>query len=117
MDSKRRNTVSIILGVLLIAAATGNGFLIVNNREAVWNVIAVTELLALLSGIVYVYENCIREKDDCFFTVSVVLQTLVYFMLISMVPNERYGIMIMLVKFGCLCLLSFAGNLEKKKAL
>ena len=114
MNRKKKTVLTIVLAVLLIIAAVGNLFLIMNNRDVVWNVIAVTELLALVSGILYVYVICKKEKDTRFFTVSVVLQALVYFLLISMVPNAWYGTMMMLVKFGCLCLLPFAADLGKK---
>ena len=40
-------TLSIILAILLIVAAIGNIFLIINNKQAVWNVIAIAELLAV----------------------------------------------------------------------
>ena len=117
MNRKKKTVLSIVLAVLLVIAAIGNLFLIMNNRDVVWNVIAVTELLALVSGILYVYVICKKEEDTRFFTVSVVLQALVYFLLISMVPNAWYGTMMMLVKFGCLCLLPFAADLGKKKSL
>ena len=47
MNTKKIKTLSIILAILLIIAAIGNIFLIINNKQAVWNVIAVAELLAV----------------------------------------------------------------------
>ena len=116
MNTKKIKTLSIILAILLIAAAIGNIFLIINNKQAVWNVIAVAELLATLFGAFYVFVGCTKEKGARFFTVSMVLQALVYFLLTSLVPNETLGLMMMLIKFGCLCLLAFAKDLGKKKS-
>ena len=116
MNRKRIKVLSVILAVLLIAAIICNVFLIVNNRPGVWNVIAITELLAMLFGLFYIFAGCTKEKGACFFIISMILQALVYFLLISLVPNEWYSVMMMLVRFGCLCLLSFAKDLGKKKS-
>lgn len=116
MKNNKIKAVSVILAVLLIAAAIGNIFLIVNNREAVWNVIAIAELLATLFGAFYIIAGCTKEYGARFFTICMILQALVYFLLISLVPNAKLGVMMMLVKFGCLCLLGFAKDLGKKKS-
>ena len=116
MNNKKIKTVSIILAILLIISGAGNIFLIINNKEVVWNVIAIAELLATLFAAFYIIAGCTKEKGACFFKVSMILQALVYFLLISLVPNATIGIMIMLIKFGCLCLLSFAKDLGKKKS-
>ena len=116
MNNKKIKTLSIILSVLLIISAIGNIFLIIGNKQAVWNVIAVAELLATVFGAFYVLVGCTKEKGARFFTICMILQALVYFLLISLVPNETLGIMLMLIKFGCLCLLSFAKDLGKNKS-
>ena len=116
MNNKKIKALSISITVLLIVAIIGNLFLIINNREAVWNVIAVVELLAMISGDLYILAGCTKEKGAGFFTVSMILQAGVYFLLISLVPNAWLGIMMMLIKFGCLCLLSFAKDMGKKKS-
>ena len=116
MNYKKIRIVSAILAVLLIAAVMGNIFLIMNNRAAVWNVIAIAELFAMLFGLFYVFVGCTKETGAPFFIVCMILQALVYFLLVSLVPNSTFGVMLMLIKFGCLCLLSFAKDLGKKKS-
>ena len=116
MNNKKIKTLSIILAALLFVAVIGNIFLIMNNRAAVWNVIAITELLAMLFGVLYIWAGCSKDKGARFFTACMTLQALVYFLLISLVPNTKFGMMLMLIKFGCLCLLSFAKDLGKKKS-
>lgn len=116
MNNKKIKTLSVILAALLFVAVIGNIFLIVNNRAAVWNVIAIAELLAMLFGVFYILVGCAKERGARFFTACMTLQALVYFLLISLVPNAKFGVMMMLIKFGCLCLLSFAKDLGKKKS-
>ena len=117
MNNKKIKILSIILAVLFAATVIDDiGKLF--NSNGVQIITTIVDLLAALFGIFYVLVGCTKKNGARFFTVFMILQALIYFLLIlfSRPLPEWHGVMMMLVKFVCLCLLAFAKDLGKKKS-